>query len=254
MPLVLFAPHLLAEESGHLFTAAPALAIFLVLLGWMVYRGCGSLLFAAAAMLFCCAVRGFYDPHWGIGAYWLDLPGGFLIGAAACCLGLSEGARKISWLVAFGVIGSAAVWARQVTSVYLFVACGPLLGAALLGVVLHSVAPWRDLFRILVAIGLPICLLVGLFLLPRIDMLYSYYLVSGYGYQSVSMSFIFIGQSLLQFVSGPYLFVCVAVLAAGWLFRLVASGWLYRRLPARKILDPWREAYGWLPRRSFFWD
>jgi hypothetical protein len=51
------------------------LALFLVLLGWMVYGGYGSLIFAAAAMLFCCAVGGFYDPHWGIGAYWLELPG-----------------------------------------------------------------------------------------------------------------------------------------------------------------------------------
>lgn len=31
-----------------------------------------------------------------------------------------------------------------VTGVYLFVACGPLLGATLLGVVLRSAAPWRD--------------------------------------------------------------------------------------------------------------
>ena len=98
--------------------------------------------------------------------------------------------------------------------------------------------------------GLPICLLVGLFLLPRIDMLYSYYAVSGYGYESVSKSFMFIGQSLLQFVSGPYLFVCVAVLAAGWLFRLVASGWFYRRLPAREI---WGSLAGslWLATATF---
>ena len=236
MPLILFAPSLLAEKSGHLFTAGPALAIFLVLLGWMVYGGYGSLIFAAAAMLFCCAVRGFYDPHWGIGAYWLELPGGFLIGAAACCLGLSEGARKISWLIAFGVIGSAAVWARQVTGVYLFVACGPLLGAALLGIVLRSTAPWRDAFRVLIAVGLPIFLLVGLFLLPRIDMLYNYYAVAGYGYESVWGSFIYIWHASFLFVSGPYLFVCIVILATGWLFRLIASGWFYRRLPSREIL------------------
>ncbi len=109
-------------------------------------------------------------------------------------LGLSEGAKKTSWLVAFGVIGSAAVWARKVTGVYLFVACGPLLGAALLGVVLHSATPWRDVFRILVALGPPASLLVGLFLPPRIDILYFYYAVSDYGYQSIPKSFIFIGQ------------------------------------------------------------
>ena len=192
----------------------------------------------------------FYDPHWGIAAYWLELPGGFLIGAAACCLGLSEGAKKTSWLVAFGLLGSAAVWARQVTGVYLFVACGPLLGAALLGIVLHSATPWRELFRILVAVGLPICLLVGYFLLPRIDMLYSYYGVAGYGYESIPKSFSLIGRLLLQFVSGPYLFVCAAILVAGWLFRLVASGWLYRRLPAWEI---WGSLAGsvWLATATF---
>ncbi len=175
---------------------------------------------------------------------------GIFIGAAACCLGLSEGAKKTSWLVAFGLLGSAAVWARQVTGVYLFVACGPLLGAALLGIVLHSATPWRELFRILVAVGLPIGLLVGYFLVPRMDMLYSYYGVAGYGYESIPKSFQLIGRLLLQFVSGPYLFVCAAILVAGWLFRLVASGWLYRRLPPWEI---WGSLAGsvWLATATF---
>jgi hypothetical protein len=250
IPLILVAPHLLAEEHGHLFTAGPALAIFLVLLGWMVERGSGSLLLAAAAMLFCCAVDAFYDPHWGIPAYWLELPGGFLIGAAACCLGLSEGAKKTSWLVAFGLIGSAAVWARQVTGVYLFVACGPLLAATLLSMVLHSATPWREVFRILVAVGVPICLLVGFFLFSRLDVLYSYYGIAGYGYESIPKSFLLIGRLLLQFVSGPYLFVCAGILVVGWFFRVVASGWLYRRLSAVEI---WGTLAGsvWLATATF---
>jgi hypothetical protein len=101
VPLLLFAPKALGMKDAHLFTAAPALALFLVLLGWMVERGSGSLALSAGTVVFCCAVEGFYDPHFGMGAYWLDLTGGFLMGAAACCLGLSEGARKTPWLVAF---------------------------------------------------------------------------------------------------------------------------------------------------------
>ena len=54
-------------------------------------------------------------------------------------------------------------------------------------------------------------------------MLYSYYGVAGYGYESIPKSFSLISRLLLQFVSGPYLFVCAAILVAGWLFRLVAS-------------------------------
>ncbi len=94
VPLLLLSPKALGMKEAHLFTAAPSLALFLVLLGWMVEKRSGSLALSAAAMIFCCAVKGFYDPHWGMGAYWLDLTGGFLIAAAACCLGLSEGGRR----------------------------------------------------------------------------------------------------------------------------------------------------------------
>jgi hypothetical protein len=219
VPLLLFAPKALGMKDAHLFTAAPALALFLVLLGWMVERGSGSLALSAGAVVFCCAVEGFYDPHFGMGAYWLDLTGGFLMGAAACCLGLSEGARKIPWLVAFGVIAALAVWARQVTGVYLFIACGPILGAAIISRAWRSPTPWQDVLLCSAAVGIPVCLLAGPFFWTRLSPLYSYYAEASYGYQSVRDSLAFTYQVFLKRMTWQYLLVCLLVMAAGLVSR-----------------------------------
>jgi hypothetical protein len=219
VPLLLFAPKALGMKDAHLFTAAPALALFLVLLGWMVERGSGSLALSAGAMVFCCTVGGFYDPHFGMGAYWLDLTGGFLMGAAACCLGLSEGARKIPWLVAFGVIAALAVWARQATGFYLFVACGPVLGAAVISRAWRSPTRWRDILWPSAAVGIPVCLIAGPFFWTRFSPLYSYYVEASYGYQSVWDSLAFTYQVFLKSVTLQYLLVCLLVMAAGFVGR-----------------------------------
>jgi hypothetical protein len=219
VPLLLFAPKTLGMKDAHLFTGAPALALFLILLGWLVERGSGSLALSAAAMVFCCAVEGFYHPHFGMGAYWLDLTGGFLIGAAACCLGLSEGARKIPWLVAFGVIAALAVWARQVTGVYLFIACGPILGAAIISRAWRSPTRWRDILWPSAAVGIPVCLLAGPFFWTRFSPLYSYYVEASYGYQSVWDSLAFTYQVFLKRMTWQYLLVCLLVMAAGLVSR-----------------------------------
>jgi hypothetical protein len=232
VPLLLFAPKALEMKDAHLFTAAPALALFLLLLGWMVERGSGSLALSAGAMVFCCAVAGFYHPHFGMGAYWLDLTGGFLMGAAACCLGLSEGARKIPWLVAFGVIAALAVWARQATGVYLFIACGPILGAAIVTRARRSPNRWQDILWPSAAVGIPVCLLAGPFFWTRFSPLYSYYVEASYGYQSVWDSLAFTYQVFLQRVTWQYLLVCFLVMAAG----LGSRWWRGACLPFAAVL------------------
>ena len=153
----------------------------------------------------------------------------------------------MSWLVAFGVIGSAAVWARQVTGLSLR-GLRAIAGCGAPRDLLHSTAPWRDAFRVLIAVGLPIFLLVGLFFLPRIDMLYNYMRLP----VMVTSRFGVVHLHLARIVSvrfGPYLFVCIVILATGWLFRLLASGWFYRRLPSRQIWGPARSL--WLATATF---
>ena len=224
VPLLLLSPKALGMKEAHLFTAAPSLALFLVLLGWMVEKRSGSLALSAAAMIFCCAVKGFYDPHWGMGAYWLDLTGGFLIAAAACCLGLSEGGRRIPWLVAFGAIGALAVWARQVTGVYLFIACGPILGAAIISSAWRSPMPWRNVLWRLSAVGFPVLLLAGPFFSTRFSELYSYYVESSYGYQSIWDSLVFTYRIFLKFVTWEYLLMGLLIMAIGLVIRWGRNG------------------------------
>jgi len=220
LPLLIVAPRLLGTEGAHLYTAAPALALFLVLLSWMVHRGTGSMIAAASAALFACAVPGFYDPRWGMGAYWLDLPGGFLVGAAACCFALSDRARNLRWLCAFGIIGGLAVWARQVTCVYLFLACGPLLAWAIFQNTRESATPFRDGSRALAAAGAPAVLLTLAFIVPRFDALFTYYVGAGYGQKTIPESLRFAYESLFQFTGFAFLFIGVACIGVGaWIRR-----------------------------------
>lgn len=55
VPLLLINPRWLGERHSHLYTAAPAMAIFLILLGWMLERGPGSLVLGGLrdALLLC---------------------------------------------------------------------------------------------------------------------------------------------------------------------------------------------------------
>ena len=215
VPLLVFAPQSLGHGHAHLYTAAPAMAVFLILLGWMVERGPGSFVLAAAAMLFCCAVPGLYDPYLGLGAYWLDPPGGFLMGAAICCLGLSGELKKIPWLVAFGVFGALAVWARMVTGVYLLVTCAPILMAWMIRLSWQSVPRWRAPLRALAAIAIPVLVIAGAFYGTRLEKLYNYYAVASYGYKSTLDSLKFTWKALHEFVTVEYIWVCVLVLLCG---------------------------------------
>jgi hypothetical protein len=127
VPLILFAPQLLAHPLGHLATALPTLFVFLALLGWSVARRSGSLSYALASMAVFCAVPRLLDPTIGIGPNWLDLPASLLIGGAMLCLLNSDGARDWQWLTAFALLASFAALSRYVAAGFAFVAAGPVL-------------------------------------------------------------------------------------------------------------------------------
>ena len=113
--------------------------------------------------------------------------------------GLSEGAKKTSWFVAFGVIGPVTgdlSFRRLRAAAGCFSPWGRFALAT----------PWRDLFQILVAVGVPSCLLVGLFLPSRIGMLYSCYAVAVMAtnrFQSFSCSWAKCSYSSFRTVSLP---------------------------------------------------
>ncbi len=202
IPLVLCAPELLAHPLGHLGTSLPMLAIFLGLLGTLSLRRSGSLLMALAAMLGAVAVPHLYDPLRGLGAYWLDLPAGYLIGAGALALLLSEEGRKRWWLAAFAVLIAAAHLSRYVAGAYAFCACAPLL-AWFSWKRLRAGEGWRAaVWQPLGLVGLIVMLTAGWFLLGEMKVNMSGYGDFGYGTRPMLGSLKFTLVSIGSFLEG----------------------------------------------------
>lgn len=170
LSLLLFAPELLAHPMGHLATALPMLFIFLLLLGWTVYRRTAHIPYALACMMLFCAAPILFDPVMGFGAFWLDLPASFLVGAAALCLLNSSGARNLKWLAGFAALAALATLGRYVAAVYTLVACAPVLAY-------YLVQRWRQENNFLRAVLIPVGLIAAI-----IAIIAGYFLGAHYKY------------------------------------------------------------------------
>ena len=180
VPLLLFAPGLLASQMGHMATALPMLGIFLFLLGWTVYRRTQHAPYAIGSMALFCAIPGMFSPTTGLGAYWLDLPAAFLVGGAALCLLNSSSAQDLRWLAGFAVLASLAALSRYVAAVFAFVICAPVLAY-------YLTRRWRqerDVVKTVVlplgVIGVVISIVGGYFLVKHFEGNVQFYSVYGY--------------------------------------------------------------------------
>jgi hypothetical protein len=127
LPLLLLAPDLLAHPLGHLATALPPLAAFLAVLGWTLLRlgrSPGEMLLGTLAFA---TLPGFFDPRYGLGAYWLDLPAAMLLGAAVLSLTNAVGRHEAVWLTLAGLFGATAALSRYVAAAFVLNTCAPLL-------------------------------------------------------------------------------------------------------------------------------
>ncbi|MFE1747903.1 hypothetical protein [Coleofasciculus sp. H7-2] len=203
VPLILFAPDLLASNVGHVATALPMLFIFLGLLGWTVHRRTGCTPYAIACMFLFCATPVMFHPRLGLGAYWLDLPAAFLVGGAVLCLLNSSGAQSLKWLVAFATLGSFATLSRYIAAAYVVFICVPVLAV-------YLIQRWRregDLVKtILLPLGV-ICvtaaLLAGYFLIAHFNSNIEYYTVYGYALnQDLLSSANFVIHFLVDYLFG----------------------------------------------------
>ncbi len=166
VPLVLLAPKLLEEPLGYLATALPALAVFLALLGWFLWRRYGSPAYAAAGMVLFASIPGLYDPHAGLGVYLLDLPAALWVGAALICLLQWNGRSRLAWLAAFAGFASLAALSRYVAAGYLLVMAGPVL----LGMLWRR---WRERGDLFQSVIKPLALVAAI-----LGILAGYYLVA----------------------------------------------------------------------------
>jgi hypothetical protein len=204
VPLLLFAPNLLASRLGHLATAVPMLFIFLLLLGYTIVRRTGSMVYAAGCMFLFVGIPGMFNPTQGVGAYWLDLPAAFLVGASALCIVNYPGTHDLRWLIGFAVLASLAALSRYVAGIYAFIICAPVLAY-------YLIERWRQEGEIVKTILMPIgviCLVIGIlsgyFLFAHLENNIQFYSIYGYALgQSVKSSAVSVAHSLMSFVSLP---------------------------------------------------
>ncbi|MEP0752689.1 hypothetical protein NDA03_10745 [Trichocoleus sp. Lan] len=213
VPLLLFAPSLLASNVGHMATVLPMLFIFLGLLGWTVYRRTGCTPYALTCMALFCAIPGIFHPGLGLGAYWLDLPAAFLVGGAALCLLNSSEGRSLKWLVGFAVLASCAVLSRYIAAAYAFVICVPVLGGYLIQRWWREGAPVKTILLPLSVISVTTGVLAGYFLIFHLKSNLQYYTVYGYALnQSLLGSITFVIHFLVGYFFGiPGIFILSAI-------------------------------------------
>jgi undecaprenyl pyrophosphate phosphatase UppP len=201
---LVLAPETLAKQLGHMATALPMFFIFLLLLGWTVYKRTAHLAYALACMILFCAVPVFFDPLMGLAAFWLDLPASFLVGAAALCLLNADEGRKWKWVVGFAVLVSLAALSRYVAAVYAFVACAPVLVDALLRRWRRDGDVVRSVLQPVLLIAVVIGILAGYFLIAQLRFNTGFYTTYAYGVgHGVLDSLRDVSASLLQFITLP---------------------------------------------------
>lgn len=209
VPLLFFAPALLANPYGHMATSLPMFFILLNVLGWTVYRRTSHLFYAVAVMSLLSATAYLYHGDFGIAVNWLDIPMSYLFGATVLCLINSRGS-DLRWLAVFAVLASLTTLSRYIASVYLLFICAPLL-------VYYLALRWwkeRNVWRAVILpagmVTIIILLLAGNFLFSHFSGVLGFY--SSYGYAlgyGIQESLTWVVRTFITMVSMNWLWVLV---------------------------------------------
>jgi hypothetical protein len=212
VPLILLAPHLLANNIGYIATALPALFVFLMQLGWTVHQRTRSLLYAMATMVLFCSIPGLLNLRYGLGAYWLDLPAALWVGAAALCLVQFLDTKHLRWLMLASTWAAFACLSRYIAIAYLLFACGPILFFYLAEQWYHKRSFRYAVLPPLAASFLPLAVLSGYYLIAQFSHNLKYYTTYGYALKNGALSsFLFVTGFLLNSFFGTLL-SCILVI------------------------------------------
>ncbi len=233
LPLVMFAPGLLAHPFGHMATALPSLFAFIFLLAYTLYRK-GRLSPALAGSSIVAMLPGLHNPVSGIAAYWLDLTAALLIGAAVLALLNSDRGRSLPWLILFVVLGSCAAFARYVSIAYLLFASVPVFVWYL---VTRARAegnwPRSVLLPALVVTGTSV-LVAGPYLFAHVGSVSEFYRLYGYALEVPVATSIQAAQVSFREFIGSAGILAISVLAGAWLLKVVWA----RRFDAEAFFVP----------------
>lgn len=181
IPLIAVAPVLLTKTFGHMSITLVALAVYLALLGWTIYRRSGNASYAFVMMALFAVLPGLFGPAVGLAAYWLDITAALFSGGALLSLLNSDETRNRQWLMASAILFSCAVLSRYIALFFAGVMFFPVLAYYL--VKRYSVE--KDIIRsvlypLLLTMGI-IFLLAGYFIIFQYKANMSFYTHYGYG-------------------------------------------------------------------------
>jgi hypothetical protein len=219
IPYLLLAPKLLTSPTGHLWTAAPFLWLFLFLFCSTAQSSTKSLLLSVCATTFFVGIPFLYDPTHGIAAFWLDLTAALALGSAALCLIRFAQSGNNGWMVAFGALASATVLSRWSAAAYLVTFASLALPAALA----TRLPNWKN-----VGTGIACALLTALpgiiFTVYFFKSASHYYRVAGYALNATVAQSLQWAASTLNELLGTTLLCCLLLMAA-----LNAACWMKNR-------------------------
>jgi len=223
VPLITFAPSLLAHPFGHMVITLLSLFSFIFLLAYTIYRKTGWFVAAIAGAATPVLLPGLYYPLSGIAAFWLDLTAALLIGSAVLALLNSNNGRSLRWLALFVVFGSCAAFARYVSAAYLLFASAPVFMLYLFMRVREEESWFRSFFLpSLFVTGLGL-IIAGPYLFAHVSSVSEFY--HSYGYAlggTLESSFQATSDSFNTFI-GPAGIMATVLLVASWLFVVVKN-------------------------------
>ena len=232
VPLILFAPGLLANQLGYVATALPALLVFLVLLGWTIYQRTRSVAYALATSILFCSIPGLLSFHYGLGTYWLDLPATFWVGSTALALLNFIKSEKLKWLWFASTLAACASLSRYIAIAYVLVVCAPILGYALFKRWHQEKSFRRAVLLPLAASLLPLLLLSGYFLAAQFSANYDYYTKFGYALKQPPLdSFLAISRFLIDAFFGQPLCFALILIFCGYLALICQLAFIDKQFP-----------------------
>jgi hypothetical protein len=211
VPLILFAPELLARPYGYMATSLPMFTIMLWMMGVTVYRRTRHILYSLAVISLLGATSYLFNLEYGFATYWLDTPMSYLFGAAVLSLVNSRG-KSIPWLVAFAVLASFTVLSRYIAVMYILFISAPLL-------VYYLARRWRVERNFWKAVALPVGIiaviilsLAGVFLFRHFSNVLGFY--TSYGYAlgfGIQESLIWVLSNFVTMVSSKWFWLLMSI-------------------------------------------
>jgi hypothetical protein len=227
LPLIIFAPNLLAKQYGQYATSLPLLFTFAFFLSWESYRRSRSICFSVFALIVFFTLPGLTHPIYGYAANWLDMPAAMAMGTSVLALLRFIEARSLKWLFVFGLFASITAMCRWSAATYLaFYGC-PVLLLAIFRYLRHKGNLKTAIAILTIAAGPGVC-----FVTYNIPSTYEYYSTVCFGMGSTIEQAVDCTVQGLQSICGSVTLGLLGVLIARIVLYLIAM-----RASTEKVLN-----------------